>query len=145
MSWSICYARSVIFLQYKTMLLDSELFEQAWEDPASAKINYTEGCAAILYGVRALKVDDSVELQAAYDSDFYRPLPSFMVDTMLREGWRRGACLLALDRCDSAIDNFSRLMNDERTKASPDRRRVEHYESRLRNAQDKRLTFLTQL
>lgn len=123
----------------------SELFSQAWSDQASAKIKYVDSRSAILYGVRALMSGDSVEFQVAYDGDFYRPMPTFMVDTLMREGWRRGLCLLAIDRCNESIDEYTNSINEERDKPSPDRKRIDMLETRINNIREKRLTFSNQL
>lgn len=127
------------------MFTMSELFKQAWEDPSSAKIKYIDSRSAILYGVRAIMSNDAVEFQVAYDGDFYRPMPTFMVDTLLREGWRRGLCLLAIDRCNNSIEEYTNSMNEERDKPNPDKKRIEMLETRIRNIQEKRLTFSNQI
>lgn len=127
------------------MFTMSELFKQAWEDPSSAKIKYIDSRSAILYGVRAIMSSDAVEFQVAYDGDFYRPMPTFMVDTLLREGWRRGLCLLAIDRCNNSIEEYTNSMNEERDKPNPDKKRIEMLETRIRNVQEKRLTFSNQI
>jgi hypothetical protein len=127
------------------MFTMSELFSQAWDDPASAKIKYVDSRSAILYGVRALMSNNSVEFQVAYDGDFYRPMPTFMVETLMREGWRRGLCLLAVNRCNESIDDYTKSINEEREKPSPDRKRIEMLEIRVNNIREKRLTFSNQL
>lgn len=89
--------------------------------------------------------DDSVEFQVAYDGDFYRPMPTFMVETLMREGWRRGLCLLAIDRCNQSIEEYTDSINEERDKPNPERKRIEMLETRINNIREKRLTFSNQL
>ena len=120
-------------------------FHEAWNDPASALIKYAEGRAAILYGVRAFKCGDHIEFQAAYDGDYYRPLPSHLVDVILQNGWRAGLCMLAADRCDDSIEWVNNSLNKELSNPAPDKKRVEHFDSMLKNLYEKRKTFLNQI
>ncbi len=120
-------------------------FKEAWQDASSALIRYEEGVAAILYGVRAFKSGDHIEFQAAYDGDYYRPLPSHLVDVILHNGWRKGLCMLAAERCDDAIHKAERFLDIELSKTSPDKKRVEYHESMIRHIKSKKLQFINQI
>jgi hypothetical protein len=128
------------------MFTMSELFEQAWADPSSALIKYDDSRCAILYGVRMVKYNEGTyEVQAAFDGDYYRPLPTFMVDTIVREGWRRGLCLLAIDRCDEAIVKTSASLIKNANDGTWDRKMIERTETQIQNIKEKRITYLNQL
>lgn len=128
------------------MFTMSELFDQAWSDVSSALIKYDDHRCAILYGVRMVKHNDgSHELQSAYDGDYYKALPTFMVDTMLREGWRRGACILAIDRCDDLIEKTSALLIKNVDAGYWDKKMIERTETHIRHMNEKRLNYLNQI
>lgn len=120
-------------------------FKEAWSDEISALIRYPEGRAAILYGIRAFKSGDHIEFQVAYDGDFYRPLPSHLVDVILQNGWRKGICTLAADRCEDSIYKVQGYLDTELSKALPDKKRLEYYESMMQHLREKQLTFLNQI
>jgi hypothetical protein len=128
------------------MFTMSELFDQAWSDVSSALIRHDDCRCAILYGIRMVKFNDGTyEIQAAYDGDYYRPLPTHMADTMLREGWRKGTCLLAIDRCDELIDKTSALLNKNVVGGTWDRKMIERTETHIRHTNEKRLNYLNQI
>ena len=120
-------------------------FKEAWSDDVSALIKYPEGSAAILYGIRAFKSGEHIEFQAAYDGDFYRPLPSHLVDVILQNGWRKGICILAAERCEESIDKVQGYLDTELSKPSPDKKRLEYHESMMRHLKEKQSTFLNQI
>lgn len=120
-------------------------FKEACDDLGSAVIDYPEGRAAILYGIRAFKSGDHIEFQAAYDGDFYRPLPSHLVDVILQNGWRKGICALAAERCEESIYKVQKFLDTELSKASPDKKRLEYHESMMRHLKEKQLIFSNQI
>ncbi len=123
----------------------AEIWNQCINYGLSANIKYLESEACILYGIRIENVKGRHEFFSTYRSDFYEPLPKHLTNTILSNGWRKGVCILMVERMENFIEKNEDYIKKERSAENPDLIKIERFEVTIANAKAKKSKYENQL